>query len=150
MDTGLTPIKLKKTQFEMISQLVGRLTGINLHPGKQELVRARLTKRLRALGLKSFDAYMEYLEHDHPEGELAAMVEGMTTNKTNFFREPQHFNYLCRQIVPGLRNRKIRVWSAGCYPQVKNRIPPPSSSMKRSTTTPCGTLGSWRRTCRAI
>jgi chemotaxis protein methyltransferase CheR len=114
MDTGLTPIKLKKAQFERISQLVGRLTGINLHPGKHELVRARLTKRLRILGLKSFDAYMEYLEHDHPEEELVAMIEAMTTNKTSFFREPQHFRYLCRQIVPGLRNRKIRVWSAGC------------------------------------
>ena len=114
MDTGLTPIKLKKAQFERISQLVGRLTGINLHPGKHELVRARLTNRLRILGLRSFDAYMEYLEHDHPEEELVAMIEAMTTNKTSFFREPQHFGYLCRQVVPGLRNRKIRVWSAGC------------------------------------
>jgi chemotaxis protein methyltransferase CheR len=114
MDTGLTPIKLKKAQFERISQLVGQLTGINLHSGKQELVRARLAKRLRLLGLKSFDTYMEYLEHDHPEGEVVAMIEAMTTNKTSFFREPQHFSYLRRQIVPGLTNRKIRVWSAGC------------------------------------
>jgi len=113
-DTGFTPIKLKKAQFERISQLVYQLTGINLHAGKYELVRARLTKRLRALGLKSPDAYMEYLEHDQPEGELVAMIEAMTTNKTNFFREPQHFRYLCQQIVPRLRNRKIRVWSAGC------------------------------------
>ena len=50
----------------------------------------------------------------NPEGELVAMIEAMTTNKTSFFREPQHFDYLCRQIVPGLRNRKIRIWSAGC------------------------------------
>jgi len=114
MDTGLTSVKLKKTQFERISQLVGQMTGINLHSGKQELVRARLTKRLRLLGLKSIDAYMEYLEHDCPEGEVVTMVEAMTTNKTSFFREPQHFSYLRRQIVPGLRNRKIRVWSAGC------------------------------------
>jgi chemotaxis protein methyltransferase CheR len=57
---------------------------------------------------------MEYLEHDHPEGEVVAMVEAMTTNKTSFFRELQHFSYLRRQIVPGVRNRKIRVWSAGC------------------------------------
>jgi len=114
MDTGLTPIKLKKSQFERISQLVGQMTGINLHPGKQELVRARLAKRMRSLGLKSFDAYMEHLEHDHPEGEVVDMIEAMTTNKTSFFREPQHFGYLRQQIVPGLRNRKIRIWSAGC------------------------------------
>jgi chemotaxis protein methyltransferase CheR len=114
MDTGLTPIKLKNAQFERISQLVYQLTGINLHSGKQELVNARLTKRLRALGLKSFDAYMEHLKRDNPEGELVAMIEAMTTNKTSFFRESQHFDYLGRQIVPGLRNRKIRAWSAGC------------------------------------
>ena len=114
MDAGLTPIKLEKAQFERISQLVYHLTGINLHPGKEELVNARLAKRLRVLGLKSFDAYMEYLKRDNPEGELVAMIEAMTTNKTSFFREPEHFDYLCRRIVPGLRNRKIRIWSAGC------------------------------------
>ncbi|MGD0917909.1 MAG: protein-glutamate O-methyltransferase [Thermodesulfobacteriota bacterium] len=114
MDARLTPIKLEKAQFEKISQLVYRLTGINLHPGKQELVKARLTKRLRVLGLEDFNAYMEYLKRDDPEGELVAMIEAMTTNKTSFFREPQHFDYLCRKIVPGLRNRKIRVWCAGC------------------------------------
>jgi chemotaxis protein methyltransferase CheR len=114
MDPRLTSVKLEKSQFERISQLVYQLTGINLHPGKQELVKARLTKRLRALGLKSFEAYMEYLQRDNTEEELVAMIEAMTTNKTSFFRELQHFNYLCRQIVPGLKNRKIRIWSAGC------------------------------------
>jgi len=114
MDAGLSPLKLKRAQFDRISHLVGQLTGINLHSGKQELVRARLAKRLRSLGLKSFDAYMEYLDHDHPEGEVVAMIEAMTTNKTSFFRESQHFGYLRRQIVPGLTHRKVRVWSAGC------------------------------------
>jgi chemotaxis protein methyltransferase CheR len=114
MDTELAPIELKKAHFDRISQLVYRLTGIHLPPDKQELVKARLTKRLRALRLKSFDAYMEYLKPDNSGGELVAMVEAMTTNKTSFFREPQHFDYLCRQIVPQLKNRRIRVWSAGC------------------------------------
>jgi chemotaxis protein methyltransferase CheR len=114
MDAGLTSIELEKAYFEKISQLVYRMTGINLHPGKQQLVKARLTKRLRVLGLKSFDEYMEYLEGDNLNGELVALIETMTTNKTSFFREPQHFDYLNRQIVPKIRNRRIRVWSAGC------------------------------------
>ncbi len=113
MNMGLTPIELKKAHFEKISQIVYQSAGINLHPGKEELVKARLAKRLRALGLKSFDAYMRYLKHDHSEGELVAMVEAMTTNKTSFFREPKHFDYLRQQIVPGLKNRKVRIWCAG-------------------------------------
>jgi chemotaxis protein methyltransferase CheR len=114
MGTGLTPMRLEKAQFEKISQLVHRLAGINLRPGKQELVNARLARRLRALGLNSFDAYLEYLSRDTPEGELVAMIEAMTTNKTGFFREPQHFDYLCRKIAPELKSCKVRVWSAGC------------------------------------
>lgn len=114
MDTGLTPIKLQKAQFEKISQLVYRLTGINLHPGKYELVKARLLKRLRVLGLEDFDVYMEYLENNCSDGELMSMIEAMTTNKTNFFREPHHFDYLRRQILPVVKNRRIRIWSAGC------------------------------------
>lgn len=114
METGLMPIRLKKAQFERISQLVYRLSGINLHAGKSELVKARLIKRLRVLGLSSFEAYMEYLECEDSKGELAAMIETMTTNKTSFFREPQHFEYLRQKIVPGLRGSRIRIWSAGC------------------------------------
>ncbi len=114
MESALTPIKLEKAQFEKISQLVYRLTGINLHPGKYELVKARLLKRLRVLGLEDFDVYMEYLESNRANGELMSMIEAMTTNKTNFFREPHHFDYLRRQIIPGVKNRRIRIWSAGC------------------------------------
>jgi chemotaxis protein methyltransferase CheR len=42
------------------------------------------------------------------------MMDVLTTNKTSFLREPKHFDYLCGHIVPGLKNRKIRIWSAGC------------------------------------
>ncbi len=114
METGLTAMKLEKSQFEQISQLVYQSVGINLHAGKQELVKARLAKRLRALGLKSLDAYMEYLNYDNPHEELSALVDVMTTNKTQFFREPQHFDYLCREIVPRLKSHNLRLWSAGC------------------------------------
>ncbi|NWF92203.1 MAG: protein-glutamate O-methyltransferase [Syntrophaceae bacterium] len=110
----MTPVKLEKEQFERISQLVYHLAGIHLHAGKQELVNARLTKRLRALGLKNFDAYMEYLESGSHQGELVAMIEAMTTNKTSFFRESQHFDYLRERILPELKARRIRIWSAGC------------------------------------
>ena len=114
MSTGFTPLKLEKAQFEKIRELVFQLSGINLTPSKQELVKTRLTKRLRALGLGSFDAYLEYLRRDPPDRELVAMIDVITTNKTSFLREPKHFDYLCRRILPELRNRKVRIWSAGC------------------------------------
>ncbi|MDZ7260505.1 MAG: protein-glutamate O-methyltransferase [candidate division KSB1 bacterium] len=116
MDTDLWSVKLSQAQFEKISQLVYQLCGINLHQGKEELVKARLMKRLRALGLGSFEQYLKYLKHDTTGQELALMIDALTTNKTSFFREPQHFDYLRRQIVPRLRmeGRKIRFWSAGC------------------------------------
>jgi chemotaxis protein methyltransferase CheR len=108
--------ELSEAQFHTISQLLHRLCGITLKAGKEGLVKARLAKRLRALHLSSFEAYLAYLERD-PEGqELAIMVDALTTNKTSFFREPQHFDYLRQQILPQLlaRGDSMRFWSAGC------------------------------------
>ncbi len=64
--------------------------------------------------MKSVDAYLEILKDSGAAGERTAMIEVMTTNKTSFFRERTHFDYLCRKIVPGIKNRRIRIWSAGC------------------------------------
>jgi chemotaxis protein methyltransferase CheR len=108
--------ELDKSQFKQISDLVYRLSGITLPSGKEGLVKSRLAKRLRELGLDSFKAYMEYVERDGSGRELAIMVDSLTTNKTSFFREPQHFDFLRQRVVPNLRNRAdgIRFWSAGC------------------------------------
>ena len=114
MDTDLASLELSAAQFERISLLMYRLCGINLHHGKEELVKARLMKRLRKLGLSSFQHYLRYIERDKSGQELAIMIDALTTNKTSFFREPQHFDYLRRQILPRLMKRRIRVWSAGC------------------------------------
>lgn len=109
-------LDLTNKQFEKISEIVYKLCGINLHLGKEVLVKARLAKRLRWLGLNSFEGYMDYLEHDESGQELAIMIDSLTTNKTSFFRESQHFDYLRRHILPELKSRgnKIRIWSAGC------------------------------------
>ncbi len=122
-----------------------RLTGINLHPGKEELVNARLTKRLRALGLKSFDAYLEYLKRVNPEGELVALIEAMTTNKTSFFREQQHFDYLGRQIVAGAKKPEDPSLECRLLLLAKNPTLLPSCSTKRPKISPCGTSVSWQR-----
>ncbi len=102
--------------FEQISHIVYRYSGIRLTSGKEELVRSRLIKRLRALGINSFRGYLRHIKEDRTAQELHIMIDALTTNKTSFFRENQHFEYLRTRILPDLKKRGsgLRVWSAGC------------------------------------
>jgi len=111
---NLITSELTEDQFQKISELTYRLCGINLKEGKQALVRARLIKRLRALGISTFDDYIAFIESNDGQGELTFMVDVMTTNKTHFFREPEHFNYLVDKILAAIQGRRIRIWSAAC------------------------------------
>ncbi len=117
----ISPLEMTDGEFERISRLVMDRCGINLHVGKRELVKARLSKRLRKLGLDSYTAYLRYVEQETDGAELANMLDSLSTNVTYFFREPQHLDHLRDDIVPRLMaqrekdgNRKLRVWSAGC------------------------------------
>jgi chemotaxis protein methyltransferase CheR len=103
-------------EFRAISALTKRVAGIHLQPGKDGLVRARLAKRIRALGLAGFPAYLRHVEQDESRAELKALIDALTTNKTSFFREPQHFDYLRDVVLPSLagQGRAPRLWSAGC------------------------------------
>ncbi len=103
-------------QFEKIGQLVQGVTGIQLKSGKEALVSARLARRVRALGLDSIDDYMVYIESGSNQTEITTMIDSLTTNKTSFFRESAHFDYLTRSVLPKLAGQKqgIRLWSAGC------------------------------------
>jgi len=107
-------------QFNKISSLVRGLCGINLHAGKRELVKARLTKRLRRLGLRSFGDYIDCVNADRSGRELTVMLDALSTNLTRFFREKEHFIHLARRVVPrvsargGPGGRRLRIWSAGC------------------------------------
>jgi chemotaxis protein methyltransferase CheR len=109
-------IELTSAQFKKISGMVYQVCGINLQVGKEGLIKSRLLKRLSALGLSSFDDYLAYLERDRSGGELITMIDALATNKTSFFREAQHFDYLRQHILPKLRaeTRRLRIWSAGC------------------------------------
>lgn len=116
MYPGVVTVDLSPAQFDRISRLVHRLCGISLRGGKEALVRARLLKRLQALGMTSYDQYLRYVEDDRSGQEVMALVDAVTTNKTAFFREPQHFDYLRHVLIPvWSRTRdRIRIWSAGC------------------------------------
>ena len=105
---------LREDQFKRISQLIYDLCGINLKDGKEALVRVRLMKRIRALRMESIGEYLSFIERKDGRQELGLMVDVMTTNKTSFFREPEHFNYLAESVLPDLKRRVLRFWSAAC------------------------------------
>ena len=106
--------ELSDQQFIKISKLVYQLCGIHLKSGKEALVRARLMKRLRSLNLKSFDEYLKLIESKDGIHELGKMIDVISTNKTSFFREQPHFNYLRETLLPNLKAWKLRFWIAAC------------------------------------
>jgi chemotaxis protein methyltransferase CheR len=110
---------LTDTEFEKISSFVKETCGIDLRVGKRELVKARLGKRLRNLGMKTFDDYFQRVHEDASGVELTFMLDALATNVTSFFREPQHFDYVRTAVVQRAAASKgspkrLRVWSAGC------------------------------------
>ncbi|HWZ29901.1 MAG TPA: protein-glutamate O-methyltransferase CheR [Bryobacteraceae bacterium] len=108
-------LSLPSDVYRRICDLMYQRFGIQLGPAKKHLVVARLADLLRRKGVRSFDEYYQHVVSDVSGQELSAMVDALTTNFTSFFREPEHFEYLAKQVLPGLNRRpKIRVWSAGC------------------------------------
>ena len=120
-DTSSPPIICRMPQeiFERFSLFIKTELGIKLPPAKKNMLEARLQKRLRALGMGSHEQYCKYLFS--PEGmreEMGNLVDVVTTNTTDFFREPKHFEILSTRILPELRTRAstrpLEIWSAGC------------------------------------
>lgn len=113
-------IDLSDKDFSLFRHLVYEKAGINLHEGKKELVRSRLTKRLRAMKITQFREYYKYLMDDKSGEELVHMLDAISTNLTSFFREPQHFSFLQETVLPTVtQNGKtgksaVNIWSAGC------------------------------------
>lgn len=110
---------LSDGEFTFLAELVYQRTGIVLGDNKRNLLYSRLARRLRALGLASFQEYCSLLETPAADGELPHLVNAVTTNLTKFFREDHHFEHLRKTTLPALfapsrRGARIRFWSAGC------------------------------------
>lgn len=104
--------------FSAIRKVAYEFTGINLSEHKKEMIYSRLSRRLRVLRLHCFDQYIQLLKQDDPR-EHSEFINAITTNLTGFFREPHHFDYLKKQVLPDLRkanakSKRLRIWSAGC------------------------------------
>jgi chemotaxis protein methyltransferase CheR len=111
---------LSNADFDRLRALIYDECGINLSPDKKTMMEIRLKRRLRSLEIPTFGEYCERVFA--PEGrkrELVLLLDVITTNKTDFFREAGHFDYLVSRALPDLaaRNgaaRKCLIWSAGC------------------------------------
>jgi chemotaxis protein methyltransferase CheR len=101
--------------FEQIRQLAHGTFGLDLKPGKEELVSARLRRLLRNGGFQSFQDYYHHVLADRTGVALAAMIDALATNHTAFLREPDHFTFLREEVLPALTSREtLEVWSAAC------------------------------------
>ncbi|PLX84986.1 MAG: chemotaxis protein CheR [Desulfuromonas sp.] len=115
-------MNLATKDFQRLSTFIYDNVGIKMPPAKRTMLEGRLAKRLRSLGLKSYGEYCDFLFSDQgQQSELIHMIDVVTTNKTDFFREPSHFDFLSRTALPDLvaslgigGPRKLRLWSAGC------------------------------------
>ncbi|MBO1225391.1 MAG: protein-glutamate O-methyltransferase CheR [Candidatus Scalindua sediminis] len=113
---------LPNKEFELFRRLIYKYSGIALSSSKKELVKARLSKRLTKTGIGSFEQYYKFVtKYDKSGKELVHLLDSISTNKTDFFREGKHFDFLNTKLLPTLiskkekeRNKTIRVWSAGC------------------------------------
>jgi len=119
-DLAWSEVKLSTRDFKQLSAFIEKEVGIQLPPAKHVMLESRLRKRLRALGLSSFPAYMARVFGPSPdEVEIIHLIDAVTTNKTDFFREPHHFTYLAREALPELlaesdsrSTHPLTVWSA--------------------------------------
>ena len=110
------------SDFRQLSRLVYDVWGIKLPPAKKTMVSSRLTKRVLALGFDNYHDYISFILG--PEGkhkEWPQLIDAISTNKTDFFRENHHFNALTKTLLPQMArqgqihgSRPMRVWSAGC------------------------------------
>lgn len=102
-------------EFQQFRTMIYDESGISLSEQKHALLASRLSKRLRDLDLATFSEYYAKVMEDQTREEFTRMLDLISTNKTDFFREPKHFDFLREQILPELDSiKRIRIWSSAC------------------------------------
>jgi len=119
MNDALQPdtsgLALTAREFHEISKLAHERFGLELKPGKEALVAARLGKKLRQRGFESFAEYHRHVLSDNTGEALIELIDSLTTNHTSFLRERAHFEFLARAAAEEFRQvRKLEIWSAAC------------------------------------
>jgi len=110
-------ITLSDKEFLRLSNFIQSNYGIKMPPAKKSILQGRLHKRLRKLQIADFKTYVDYVFSEEGKEEIIHMMDVVSTNKTDFYREPVHFETLKETILPDIYNenkKNIKVWSAGC------------------------------------
>jgi chemotaxis protein methyltransferase CheR len=116
------PQGIRKHVFLAFKDLIYKTAGINLTDKKISLLEGRLSRRLRALEIASYEDYLDYLNGGKNQEEMVQMLNCVSTNETTFFREPAQYTFLEQRVFPkiradaqaGLRKKTVKVWSAAC------------------------------------
>ncbi len=112
-------VALSPASFARFANFITGELGIKMPQTKLAMVQTRLLRRVRELRLRSLEQYGEYFFATSGAEEREHFINAITTNKTDFFREPRHFTYLVDAVLPGLMRsargaRRFKAWSAGC------------------------------------
>lgn len=116
-DSARKPDRLSNADFQRVASFIMSATGIKLPPVKKTLVEGRLSRRARRLGISSLAEYVATVfDGGDADDESIHMIDALTTNKTDFFREPSHFHFLVNKVLPELaaKRRVAKFWSAAC------------------------------------
>lgn len=109
---------LSRRDFDRLARYIFDYSGIKMPPTKMTMLEGRLRRRVKACGLSSFDEYCAFLfDHDGLEHESIYLIDAVTTNKTDFYREPNHFQHMLDHALPHYANagvNRLRIWSSAC------------------------------------
>ncbi|MBN8954715.1 MULTISPECIES: CheR family methyltransferase [unclassified Rhizobium] len=109
---------LSRRNFDQLARYIYDYSGIKMPPGKRTMLEGRLRRRLRATGIGDLDDYCDYLfKRGGIDREAIHLIDAVTTNKTDFFREPKHFEHMENAALPELLaagHGRLRIWSAAC------------------------------------
>ncbi len=109
--TGMSP-----SDLAVFQRILYDKSGIVLKDNKRALVESRVTQRLRSLGMNSFSSYLDMLQHDASGEELVLLIDVISTNVTQFFREADHFDLMADIVTEWAEAgvKRMRFWSAAC------------------------------------
>lgn len=115
-------IELTGKDFKRLASFIHERLGIKVPDFKRSMIESRLRKRLNVLGMKNYTQYCDFLfSGQGMDQELSEFTDVITTNKTDFFREPHHFKFIQEKALPDLIentnagvSRKLMAWSCAC------------------------------------